>query len=53
MKIGTANGRKVMWNINANTVTVYGTLVMITGVDTYEKAIEVSKRNLKNFKESK
>lgn len=50
MIIGTVNERKVVWNEVNKTIRVYGTDILIIGATTNTEAIEISKRNLKNFK---
>ena len=46
--IGYVDDRPVYFNEKSGTITVYGTWIMITGV-TKETAIDIAKRNLKNF----
>lgn len=50
MKIGTVNERIVIWNEANKTVRIKGTDILIIGATTKNEAIEISKRNLKNFK---
>ena len=46
--IGYVENRPVYFNEVSGTITVYGTWIMITNV-TKENAMDVAKRNLKNF----
>ena len=46
--IGYVDNRPVYFNEESGLLTVYGTWIMITNV-TKENAMDVAKRNLKNF----
>ena len=41
--------KRVTWNERNATVRIYGTNVLVTGVTTLETALDVAKRNFKDF----
>lgn len=49
MVIGKADNKEVVWNEHSATIEISDTFVTITGAVTKEQAIDICKKNIKNF----